>query len=379
MRNPTASVCALRIRDGVRRGRVGLVTLLVALFAAGWLLARPQPPTRSSEPAGADGPAGATLAGRWPDARVGRASGTLIDGQAYTPMAYLELDVSIGTAPAVDDGTTRLLVRDGQTVRELARIPTDVSLVMAVTRAGDDLVWLTATRAPGGPATLHAAALRGATPARQLTGDLGAVVHTGSRYDLAVADGRVHWAALPAGEPTTELRSVPIQGGTVEVRRIDGRYTLSAWPWLVSAAATGNPPIELRNPATGSRIVVPRGRGEGMTCTPALCRFQTPGPPGWPSRTELMRPDGTRRILVAAGATTPVLGEIGLADRFELLTQPSGGSQSRRLILYDIRTNRSTVLVDPLLRLGARDGFVWWSTTDAGQVTWSALDLRTLS
>ena len=49
--------------------------------------------------------------------------------------------------------------------------------------------------------------------------------------------GRVYWTATAlasGGEPATEVRSVPVEGGPVEVRTEPGEWSLSRWPWLVS-------------------------------------------------------------------------------------------------------------------------------------------------
>jgi hypothetical protein len=140
---------------------------------------------------------------------------------------------------------------------------------------------------------------------------------------VVIADGRVHWAA--AAVRATEVRSIPLASGPVTTRTVDGSYALSGWPWLTSTGTAVAGPIELRNLQTGQRIAVPRTAPEVITCGPAWCRVLTSGPDGRVVKTELMRPDGTARIRVAAGAITSAITDVALADRFET---GSAGSQS---------------------------------------------------
>jgi hypothetical protein len=139
-------------------------------------------------------------------------------------------------------------------------------------------------------------------------------------------------------------------------------------------------PIELRNLATGQRIAVPRTPPEVVACGPVWCRVLTPGPNGRVAKTELMHPDGTARIRVAAGAVTSAITDVALADRFEILTStiPDAGADNLKLVLYDVTTNRSTLLVAAAGTVQGRGSIVWWSTGDDLAVTWYAVDLRTL-
>jgi hypothetical protein len=204
-------------------------------------------------------------------------------------------------------------------------------------------------------------------------------VFTDTQYDLIVADGRVRWAAA-GPDRTTEIRSIALGGGAVSTRTVDGAYALSAWPWLTSTVSVGTGPIELRNLETAQRIAVPRTPPEVVSCRPVWCRVLTPGPNGQVARTELMHPDGTARIRVAAGTVSSAITDIALADRFEILsaTIPDAGTDNLKLVLYDVSTNRSTALVAAAATVQGRGSIVWWSTGEDPAVTWYALDLRTL-
>jgi hypothetical protein len=105
----------------------------------------------------------------------------------------------------------------------------------------------------------------------------------------------------------------------------------------------------------------------------------TPGPDGKVARTELMRPDGTSRIRVAAGVTTSAITDVALLDRFEVLTTtiPDSEPDNLKLVLYDLTTNRSSVLAEAAGTVQGAGSIVWWSTGD-DVVTWYALDLRTV-
>ena len=379
MRQDTATVPgAGRAPARYRRRWLGLVGLLAALFAAAWLLTLPKPPAPAPS-AGSTG-SGSGLLDRWPSARVVQMSGLLGDGRAYRPLFYPEVDVSVGTALTPDGATLRLLVRRATgDPSELMRLPAAGNPdIRAVTAAGDDLVWMVAPDGSATPPVLYHANWRTPAPATALAADTGHPVVTGSFYDTVIAGGRVYWAAT-AGR-NTEIRSVALTGGAVTVRPVDGAYALSGWPWLSSAVTAVSGSIEMRNLDTGQRIPVPRTPPEVITCGPAWCRVLTPGPDGKVARTELMHPDGSARIRVAAGAVSSAVTDVALVDRFEILTStiPDSEPDNLKLVLYDVTANRSSLLVAAAATVNGRGPVVWWSTGDGESVTWYALDLRTL-
>jgi len=309
--------------------------------------------------------------------------GRLADDRAYTPWFHVDADTSVGTALTGDGASVRLLVRgrDGAP-RELLRLPAAGNPQFnGFTVSGDDLLWMVSAGDGETRATLYRADWRRGGPAVTLTADTGDVIFFNSQYDLVVADGRVHWAAARAEEQVTEIRSVPVRGGAQTVRRLEGAYALSAWPWLTSAGSTQAGPVELRNLTTGQRIAVGGAASELVTCGPVWCRVLVLGPADQPARTDLMRPDGTDRVRMAGGGITSAVLDVALVDRFEVLSLTGGGAggANLKLILYDIKANRSVVLATGVATVQGRGPVVWWSTGEAEAVTWHALDLRTLS
>jgi hypothetical protein len=231
--------------------------------------------------------------------------------------------------------------------------------------------------------TLYRSDWRRGTPATAITADTGDVIFYNSQYDLVVENNQVHWATARANEAVTEIRSVPVTGGKVAVRRVDGAYALSAWPWLTSAGAVQDGPVELRNLADGQRLTVPGSPNELVTCGPVWCRVLVLGAAGQPARTDLMRPDGGDRSRVAGGGITSAALDVALVGRFEVLSLTADGdteaSSSLKVMLYDLTTKRLVVLAAGVATVQARGPVVWWSTGSDEAVAWYSLDLRTLT
>jgi hypothetical protein len=350
---------------------IGLAGLVVAVLAAGWLLTLPAPDPAPVSPGAAD----AGVQDVWPGATVVRTPGRLSDGRAYTPWYHRDANTSVGTALTNDGAFVRLLVRTPTAERELLRLPAgDNPQFNGFASEGDDLVFMTSAGSMSASA-LYAATWSGGV-ARLLTEDTGTVVFFNSQYDVVVADGAVHWAA--AGANVTEVRSVPLAGGAPAVRRVEGSFALSAWPWLTSAE-TGA--VRLHNPQTGATQSVPAAPDEMVTCGPVWCRVLVIGPGGQPARTDIMRPTGADRRRLAAGNTTSAVLDVALLDRFEVLTQTAStdGPVSLTLFLFDLSSDRAVPLARGVATVHARAPVVWWSTGNEEAVEWFALDLRALS
>jgi hypothetical protein len=373
-----------RHRRSPSRRLTALVGLAAALAAAGWLLAVPAPQTRTPA-AASTGPA--KLTDVWPGAKVVQQPGQLPDGRAYTPALYLDATTSVGTALNSDGRNVRLLVRSGDgSVRQVQELPygQDPPQFNGLTASGDILVWMVSVLDSAGRAhsTVYRADWRQGTAATALTADTGDPVFFNSQYDLVVADGSVHWAAAPAAgtSPVTELRSVPLQGGAVKVRRIDGAFAWSAWPWLVAVGSGAAGPVELVNTATGQRRSVPASNTELVICSPVWCRVIVLSPAGGAARTDLMTPDGKTRLRMAGGAITATIPDVALLDRFEVLSfaDSNPAVNGVKLLLFDAKTNRIVSVAGGVATVAARGPVLWWSTGDAEAVTWYSLDLRTL-
>jgi hypothetical protein len=382
-------VSALRTgRSGdrlARRQRLSaLISLAVALGAGGVFLAG-SPPQRTLS--ASTGPSLPTLAQTWPAARPSDAPGRLPDGADYTPLLYLDPQTSIGTAPTPDRAWVRVLLRTGaEPPREVRRVAANRNPQFAGTvSSGDDVVWAESTADATGHAEtrLWKANRRAAAPAVSLTADAGDAIFFNSQYDLVVADGRVHWAAAGrSAEVVTEVRSVPVAGGPVDVRRVPGAYSLSAWPWLVSAGSGQAGPVELLDLLSDRRVRVPAARAELLTCTPAWCRVLVLSGDGGPARVDLMRADGSGRRRMAGGRVSAATADVALLDRFEVLSQNgSAGSpaSSQQLMLYDAARDRTVVVSQGVGVVSVRGGVLSWSTGDNEALVWHALDLRTLS
>jgi hypothetical protein len=372
-----------RHRRGVPPRWLTFSGLALAIAASVWLILVPGPQSRVPV-AASTGPS--TLTQAWPAAKVVQQSGQLTDGRAYTPWLYLDATTSVGTSLSSDGLAIRLLVRRGDgSVGRLQELPygKDPPQFNGLTASGDDLVWMVSVLDAAGKAhtTLYRANWRQATPAVMLTSDTGDPVFFSSQYDLLVADGTVHWAAAAAtAQPVTELRAIPLAGGRVEVRKVDGAFAWSAWPWLTSVGSGVAGPVELRNSATGTRTTVPASNTELVTCSPTWCRVVVLAATGGAARTDLMTPDGKTRLRMAGGAITAAVPDVALVDRFEVLSMAESNPAVNgvKLLMYDAKSKRTVSLATGVATVAARGPVVWWSTGDAEAVTFYSLDLRTL-
>jgi len=324
----------------------------------------------------APGPPSAAQA--WPGARRGSLPADLADGAAYEPGMFFDARASVGSAQTRDGKSLRLVLRhsDGS-VRELRRLPLgqDPSF-QSPTAAGDTLVWVESTR---GHLRLWAAGLKDTRPPRQLTADTGDLRSYQSQYDLVVAGGRVHWVAAGPGD-TTEIRSVALAGGAVDIQQRAGAWALSAWPWLVDGAAAASGTSRLHDLATGQDQAVPAGGRAVTACSPVWCRVVSLARDG-STRIELVRPDGSGRRQIAGGTASTVIFDVAVLDRFELFAQISATSDltgNAELLAYDITTGRTVEISPEAGSVSYRAGVLWWSTGTQGSFLRHALDLRTV-
>ncbi|GGJ91692.1 hypothetical protein GCM10010123_21860 [Pilimelia anulata] len=356
----------------------GILALILAVGATGALLLGPKLRERDS---GAPVP----LAAAWPRAAVGTLAAHLPDGPSYDPVLLLDGGGSVGTAATPDGRAQRLVHLDpAGAVRTLRTLSFDADpLFGGVGLAGDRLVWAETVSGPGGAAasSLWSAPLRGAGPPARLTARTGALAFFHSQYDLVHAEDKLRWIAVGTGAtPVSELRSMPLSGGAVEVRPLAGQWAMSRWPWLVSVASAGSGGAQRYDLATNRQLDVPSDAVDLVTCGPTWCRVQVLGDAG-PSQLDVMRPDGRERRRIAGPGTSAAITDVGVLDRFEVLSRAvtAGAADSQQeLVLYDIARRRTVVVAQGVNLVNCRDGRLWWSTGSAETTRWHTLDLRTL-
>jgi hypothetical protein len=322
-------------------------------------------------------PVSAALA--WPRAQRGSFPADLPDGTAYTPAWFVNARTSIGTAPSRDGHWLRLVVRkaDGS-LRQLRRLSTgDDPAFRAVTVSGDVVVWAEARGDQ--PPRLWSVNLRDGRPPRQLTADTGQSRFYQSDYDLVIADGRARWVAADDND-VTELRSVALTGGPVQVTAEAGTWQLSVWPWLVDGLTAASGTTRLRNVVTGRDVAVSPNRTAVTNCSPHWCRVVSLTGDGFP-RIDLMHPDGTDRRKVAEGPVETAVADVGALDRFEVYAQTGGNADltgNVQLMVYDIAGRRTVQISPDAANVAYRGGVLWWSTGSRDLFLRHSLDLRTI-
>ncbi len=315
----------------------------------------------------------------WPGVQRADLPGAVPDGPRYQPLHFTDARTSVGTAVSPDGSRLRLVRRaaDGA-LRELRSLPLGRNpQFTAVTAAGDDLAW--AELVEGQPTRVWAVDLRADAAPRPLAADAGNVLFFDSQYDMVIADGRVHWAAGSPDGRDTEIRSVPLAGGPVDVRTERGAWALTAWPWLVNGVAEQSGTTTLRNLATGVARRVQTGPTELVSCSPAWCRVTVTAGTDQ-ARIDVMRPDGTERRRVAGGRVSAALTDVVPLDRFEVVAEPDPNidlTGTHRLLVHDL-VRRTTVSLGAGANAAVyRGGVLWWSTGDRDALVWHTLDLRT--
>ena len=318
------------------------------------------------------------MARAWPAAQRGSLPADLPDGSPYEPELFLDAKISVGTAQTPDGRSLRLVVRqkDGS-VRQLRRLPfSEDPSFDGVTASGGVLVWMEGAK---DRRQIWAVDLGTRGSPRRLTADTGDVRFYDSQYDLVVADQRVHWVAAGAGD-RTEVRSVPLGGGPVQVLTEAGIWGLTAWPWLVDGIVAAAGTTVVKNVVTGRELAVPSAARAVTDCSPIWCRVVSLADDGY-TRIELMRPDGTDRRKVADGAVATLISDVAVLDRFEVLARITASSEltgNQELLVYDIRTGRTVQVSPDAGNVVYRGGVLSWSTGTRESFLRHAVDLRTV-
>ncbi len=355
---------------------------LVAALAAVLLIGAGTVALLRSGPDGSEAATGVPLADLWPQATPVTFPADLAGGPAYRLEYVLDGGDTLGTSPDPDGTHQRLVLRhaDGE-VRQLRRLPVDRSPgYSGFTRDGAEVAWAESTTDPAGRVRHEIWALTlGGTP-RLLTADTGAFTPAGSEHDLVIHDGRLHWVAAAAAG--TELRSVPLSGGEVEVRTAAGHWRRTTWPWLVPAGDTAIDAPVLRDSVTGGTVRVPVTADELATCGARWCRVLVHAD-AVPTATELMRTDGSDRRRIAGPQTEAIGPDVTALDRFVPLLLADAeriAADGRELLLHDITSGRTAVVAQGVRGATVRGGTLWWSTSDerGDPDRWHLLDLRDL-
>jgi hypothetical protein len=352
---------------------LGGLGLIPAVLAAGALLIGGPSVVTPRRP-----PGRTTSALAWPGARRADIPGNLADGPLFQAELFIDATTAVGTAPTPDGTALRLLIRnpDGS-VRQLRRLPIAADPQFdQVTADGDNLFWTETSASRRWQ--IWTAPLRGG-PARRLTADTGNATFYGNQYDLVVAGGRLYWTALSADTKETQIRSVALAGGPVQVRNELGVWALSAWPWLTDDGSQAGTRI-LRNLNTGREISVATSGPESLNCNPVWCLALVMNTSDL-DHIDLVHPDGTGRRRIAGSGAQTVVADVAVLDRFQLLSEPGPNSDltgTATLLVYDLRTGNTVTLSAVAGSVFTRNGVVWWSTGDQEVAAWHSLDLRTV-
>lgn len=356
--------------------------VLIAAGAATTLMVLPSPRTPTpTTPAGAP----ASLTRVWPTARTVDFPAVLPDGRTFEPSLVLDQHTVVGMITEAAGEATSLvaLPTAGPTRPRVLQVFDNRSggYVDAITETAGQIYWMSGTLdSTGHRRTTLRRADRAGGAARALTTDTGELAFYGSQYDLQVAGGRVYWTTTGTGNPpTSELRSVSIDGGPVTIRSLDGTFELIAWPWLASVTLPEQPTV-LVNAITGQRYSIVPKPGEQLTCGLTWCRAVTDGSDSGSLVITVRGRDGSAATRVNADGEDAITVDVAVLDRFELLAAPLAvqqASTSHKLAIYDLKTHQH-ISVAVTTGLGTHGSWLWWSTGDDETRTWHLLNLASL-
>jgi hypothetical protein len=350
-----------------------LLALSASLAASVALLVLPSVGSKPPVP-----PTPASLA--WPHVQRDTIGARLADGTTFQPAIFLDAHTAVGAATSVDKRAQRLvLVRADGSQQSLRAVPVAEQATFGnFAVAGDTLAW--AESSSGGQVQLWAVNLRDGRPARLLTAEVGSPVFDTSQYDLVITDGRLYWAALSSNQPgATEIRSVALIGGSVDVRREPGSWKLSRWPWLVPDSGDQNATEVLRNLDTHQTIAAPDVGRSMVSCSPTWCQVAALTSKGY--RISVMHPDGSARRQLTDGSAIPAVVDVVPLDRFALLVQVGALSDqtgTRELLAADLAAGRTVEISPDARNIAENNGVLWWATGTIDAPMWHALDLRTV-
>jgi hypothetical protein len=300
-----------------------------------------------------------------------------VDGSMFRPSLAVTPRATVGVATNSDGSAAALVVNspDGRS-RALQKVPG--GLFQGVTFAGGRLYWMLTTPKVNGRSdvALWSASLDGG-PAAPVTSDVGLPLLPGSGQDIQVVAGRLYWTALAPGTGSadpprgpTQVRSVALTGGAVEIRTVTGVWVISAWPWLVAPTDAGAPAGRY-NLQTGTTevVAVPPGY-QRMTCGSTWCLAS--GDPG----VEVLRPDGSDPHQIGGSDARPVTAAVTLVDRY--VPMLISGDAGQRLMLYDLGTRQSALVARDVTDTATDGRYLWWATGDHETLSWHGVDVSAL-
>ena len=348
--------------------------LALALVAAAALVAASvvEPSTEPTEPTGR-----VDIEAAWPQTSPFALPSALPDGAELRPAVVLDTRTALVVAPTVDGRFTRLIIwRDGLRFQELRRLPQrDDAGFSAFAALGENIVWAETDGAGAG--RIWTADVRQPV-AREVTADLGVTSFAGSPHDLVLADSGIHWAAAATDGLRTEVRSVARAGGRVDVQTVNGRWTLSTWPWLTDHREGTAGSSRLLNLHTGQETPVRTSKDDDLAeCDPSWCWVWAPSRDG-PTRLDVMRPDGTERRTINPWGAEVGTGQVALAERFVVVKEPTPHAttlNSQNLLVYDIQETRTVIVDSAVSEVHAYGTVLWWATGSLTARRWHALEL----
>ncbi len=306
--------------------------------------------------------------------------GMLLDGATYVPRLFLNGETSVGIATSVDGTVRVILTGPSGSFTELSRLPaSDNAQVNGFAVSGDTLVWMElVARSGAAPVyTLWRTAWRTNAKPTQVTTNTGEVAFYGLESDVVVAGDTATWTAIASGPSNeTEVRTVPLAGGQVSIKRLTGEFALTKPPWAVSVSAGRGSVISLINLSTDATATVTTGATEVAACSPTWCRITVTSDTSLVG-IELMHPDGSDRRKVAGSEATPTVADPTLLDRYVPLATDRGDG-GVGLSLHDLETRKTELVTAQAANVQGRNGVLWWSTGAGITLTWHAVDLRQL-
>jgi hypothetical protein len=183
------------------------------------------------------------------------------------------------------------------------------------------------------------------------------------------------------GAPTTELRSIRLDGSSPVVEALPADYQPAPWPWVVDSLGEPAAPVTFLDTRTAITRRIRPGRDEVLNCTPTWCQVLVLRIDGVPLGIDVMRVDGGGRRRVAGADTSTVPGGVSILDRFHVFATAALGRPTGRgfeLRLYDTARDRTVVVAADATDVMCQGSFLGWATAGGPAVVWHVLDLQTL-